>query len=836
MAGSPRVGSLCSGYAGLDLAVREVIGGELAFVADNDPGAAATLAYHYPSVKNLGDITGVDWGSVEPVEVLAGGFPCQDVSAAGARAGLKHGNRSGLWHEFVKAIAAHRPQLVVIENVLGLLTARGDEPTAEHLAAEAGRDTLTRLLGWPENELALAVSRGDKGRARVCRARIARLRKLHKQATGKCQWHEQRLIRAIGTVLASLAGLGYDAEWVVVTAAAAGACHRRARLFILAFPTETRTVPVPGDPVAVITDGVWLDPLENLFGSAPYTGRVPASGRMAGGRVYAAEPGPTTMAAGLLPTPAAMDARVGDMNISPEAVELQLRRNDPDGSRRNTTGSLTKDLLLLKTPTAQLAVNGGSQHPDKRRAGGHGPTLADQVEHELLPTPTARENGGSNGRHGDATRGDDLPEAVRYLPTPNATDWKGSGAAVGRMRDGRPRTAGDADLTEAVAQLLPTPAARDGKGRDMPGREGGRSLPDTLLPTPRATDGTKGGPNQRGSSGDLMLPSAVMSLLPTPTAADGDRTSSVYPRGDATLLGALLPTPQATDGQGGPRAVPGKRTSNGPDHGPRLRDVAPALLPTPSVTNSHGNDRRGDGSLLLPGVAKELGEAMLLPTPSVADGTGGHTSRSGPRKGEALLGGIGMLLPTPTTTDAKGARNATANRSEAKAGVNNDGWTLSDVLWTGDLPAGADTGRLLPTPAAGNFNDGESAERWQARKDFHAGKEADATRAGMPLTVAAQLAGVDWGPYEAAIRRWEAVTGRQAPPPTVPGRTGERLNPALPEWMMGLPEGWITGVPGLSRNSMLKLAGNGCVPQQVALALRILLGRAGAGWARERAA
>jgi hypothetical protein len=38
---------------------------------------------------------------------------------------------------------------------------------------------------------------------------------------------------------------------------------------------------------------------------------------------------------------------------------------------------------LFRTPTAQLAVNGGSQHPDKRKAGGHGPTLADEVEHLL---------------------------------------------------------------------------------------------------------------------------------------------------------------------------------------------------------------------------------------------------------------------------------------------------------------------------------------------------------------------------------------------------------------------------------------------------------------------
>jgi hypothetical protein len=101
---------------------------------------------------------------------------------------------------------------------------------------------------------------------------------------------------------------------------------------------------------------------------------------------------------------------------------------------------------LLQTPTAQLAVNGGSQHPDKRRAGGHGPTLADQVEH--------------------------------LLPKPRATD--GTKWGPGQTSTGAP------SLPSAV--LLPTPAARDGKGRDMPGGKGGRSLPDTLLPTPTVAD------------------------------------------------------------------------------------------------------------------------------------------------------------------------------------------------------------------------------------------------------------------------------------------------------------------------------------------------------------
>lgn len=92
------------------------------------------------------------------------------------------------------------------------------------------------------------------------------------------------------------------------------------------------------------------------------------------------------------------------------------------------------------------------------------------------------------------------------LPTPTARNWKGQGY--------------DGQLPNAVS-LLPTPRASD---TGTPGRrasEGWRPpLSQVLLPPPRATDGTKGGTNQRGSSGDLMLPSAVHQLLPTPTAMD----------------------------------------------------------------------------------------------------------------------------------------------------------------------------------------------------------------------------------------------------------------------------------------------------------------------------
>jgi DNA (cytosine-5)-methyltransferase 1 len=83
---------------------------------------------------------------------------------------------------------------------------------------------------------------------------------------------------------------------------------------------------------------------------------------------------------------------------------------------------------------------------------------------------------------------------------------------------------------------------------------------------------------------------------------------------------------------------------------------------------------------------------------------------------------------------------------------------------------------------------------------------------------------ISWGKFEPAIRRWETVTGRPAPAPTKPDgkEDAHRLSSKFTEWMMGLPDGWITDC-GLSRNEELKAAGNGVVPQQAEMALRLLL-------------
>jgi DNA (cytosine-5)-methyltransferase 1 len=114
-----RIGSLFAGIGGFDLAARWM-GWETAWYSEIDPYCCAVMAKHFPDALSLGDITKVDWSTVERPDLLCGGFPCQDISNAGKRAGID-GERSGLWSEFARAIRELRPRYVVVENVAALL-------------------------------------------------------------------------------------------------------------------------------------------------------------------------------------------------------------------------------------------------------------------------------------------------------------------------------------------------------------------------------------------------------------------------------------------------------------------------------------------------------------------------------------------------------------------------------------------------------------------------------------------------------------------------------------------------------------------------------------------
>ena len=210
---------------------------------------------------------------------------------------------------------------------------------------------------------------------------------------------------------------------------------------------------------------------------------------------------------------------------------------------------------LLPTPTATDG-NGGRNKTANRTPGSQhhdGTTLCDAIR--LLPTSRA-----SN------------PAPAVLLPTPRARDWKRGG------KDG---------LEEA---LLPTPTAVPYGNNQSPTpgaavrpsleslARSSRPSPGALGATPRATDGTNGGPNQRGSSGDLMLPSAVMQLLPTPRAsANENRQTTRTPSQEAGTHGLNLSTEACLI--------------------EREREYVPVikLLPTPRTTDANGAGTHGDG-------------------------------------------------------------------------------------------------------------------------------------------------------------------------------------------------------------------------------------------------
>ena len=130
------IGSLYAGIDGLALGVQLATGARVAWHAEIDPDASVVLASHW-HVPNLGDVSKVDWSTVEPVDILVGGFPCQDISLAGKGQGID-GPKSKLWRHYVAAIRALRPRFAFVENVAALL-ARGMDRVARDLAESGYR-------------------------------------------------------------------------------------------------------------------------------------------------------------------------------------------------------------------------------------------------------------------------------------------------------------------------------------------------------------------------------------------------------------------------------------------------------------------------------------------------------------------------------------------------------------------------------------------------------------------------------------------------------------------------------------------------------------------------
>lgn len=114
------VGSLFSGIGGLELGLEQAGLGPVLWQVEQDKGCRGVLAEHWPEARRFRDVRRVGASNLAPVDLVCGGFPCQDVSLAGRGAGLG-GERSGLWYEFERIIDEVQPFAVVVENVPGLV-------------------------------------------------------------------------------------------------------------------------------------------------------------------------------------------------------------------------------------------------------------------------------------------------------------------------------------------------------------------------------------------------------------------------------------------------------------------------------------------------------------------------------------------------------------------------------------------------------------------------------------------------------------------------------------------------------------------------------------------
>jgi DNA (cytosine-5)-methyltransferase 1 len=195
--------------------------------------------------------------------------------------------------------------------------------------------------------------------------------------------------------------------------------------------------------------------------------------------------------------------------------------------------------------------------------------------------------------------------------------------------------------------------------------------------------------------------------------------------------------------------------------------------------------------------------SVNLPTPTVADVFTANLASS--QQSEGSMHSVSLaqavvrpdLMPTPTTRDYK---DGTAEHKR-------DGIVQTDTVARAVFNSGEVT--MLPTPQVDDSkNTGHNQDR----------------RTTLASEVWATQQTTNWGKFEPAIRRWEQTLGIPAPAPTKPdGKDGaHRLSSNFTEWMMGLEPGHITDC-GLTRNEELKAAGNGVVPAQAILALKILL-------------
>tara|TARA_R100001230_G_C5657467_1_gene162266 strand:- start:228 stop:1055 length:828 start_codon:yes stop_codon:yes gene_type:complete len=123
------VGSLCTGYGGLDMAVEHFFDAEMSWYSEISPASETLMSHHWPNVKNIGDLTKFDFRKIKKVDILCAGYPCQPYSTAGNLQG--ENDERAIFYYISEAISNLRPRWVILENVSNHLTVGGPSVIAE---------------------------------------------------------------------------------------------------------------------------------------------------------------------------------------------------------------------------------------------------------------------------------------------------------------------------------------------------------------------------------------------------------------------------------------------------------------------------------------------------------------------------------------------------------------------------------------------------------------------------------------------------------------------------------------------------------------------------------
>jgi DNA (cytosine-5)-methyltransferase 1 len=181
-----KIGSLCTGYGGLDMAVEAYFGAYTVWCAEYDKYASELIEENF-GYLNHGDISKIDWSSVEPIDILTAGYPCQPFSEAGKRKGIN--DERHIWPHIKEAVRVLRPRFIVLENVRGHLSlgfdrvlgdltelgydarwkvVRASEVGAPHNRARVFIVAYTRDEGWADEWQTQELGRGSTPLVDLC--------------------------------------------------------------------------------------------------------------------------------------------------------------------------------------------------------------------------------------------------------------------------------------------------------------------------------------------------------------------------------------------------------------------------------------------------------------------------------------------------------------------------------------------------------------------------------------------------------------------------------------------------------------------------------------------